>query len=418
MKPEITFPPAFKRIFEPHRLKVFYGGRGSAKSESVARYLLIEGAKEPMNILCCREFQASIKDSVHQLLSDLIQRYNLDSFYTVTNTEIRGQNGTLFIFSGLRNKIMSIKSMHNIKKCWVEEAQTMSYLSLQILLPTIRAEGSEILFTMNPELEEDPSYQALIADPPAGTLVVKVNYDQNPYFPEVLRIEMENMKKKDMEEYRHVWLGECRQAVEGAVFTKQLQRAAEEQRITDSVEWNPSVPVHTYWDLGKSDKTAIWFCQYVGQQWRVLRHYSNFLQPIEHYFEYVKSQPYNYGTHYLPHDARQDRLGMVRSIEEMARVELGNVSVVDRVQHKVNSIEAAKAIFPMCWFHKTDCSDGLSDLRRYRYDLDPQTGKIGKEPKHDIYSDSADAFQCFAMAATPDIVYEEYSPPTDYGRLG
>lgn len=419
MEVEIRIPPIFKRITEPHRTKVFYGGRGSGKSESIARYLLICGMQEPMNILCCREFQASIKDSVHQLLSDLITQYKLDSFYTVLNNEIRGKNGTVFIFSGLRNKIASIKSMHNIKKCWCEEAQTLSAYSLQVLFPTIRAEGSELIFTLNPEIEEDPSYQMLIANPPDDSLVVKVNYDSNPYFPDVLRKEMEQLKAKDPEEYLHVWEGQCRAAVQGAIFAKQIQKATEEGRINDDVTWEPNVPVNTYWDLGKSDQTSIWFCQYVGMQWRVLKNYSNFLQDIDHYIAYVQGQPYNYGMHYLPHDARHDRLGMIRSVEEQVRAAFGLVEVVDRTKHKVNSLEAAKAIFPLCWFHKTDCADGLSDLRRYSYALDPQTGKIGKQPKHDVHSDTADAFQCFAMAAQPHQEYDSIPYHDDSaGRLG
>lgn len=414
----VPLPKIFKGIHKPHRYKVFYGGRGSGKSQTVARYLLLAGKEEKMRILCCREFQTSIKESVKQLLEDLIIEMDLSAFYTVQTTEIRGINGTSFVFAGLHHNIANIKSMHDVKKCWVEEAQTVSDASWSILIPTIRSEGSEIILTLNPELEEDPTYQRFIVNPPTDALILKVNYHDNPYFPEVLRKEMEDLKAKDYPAYLNVWEGQPKAAVEGAIFTQQLQRAVEEGRINDEVEYNRSVPVHTYWDLGKSDKTAIWFCQYVGMQWRVLRCYSNFLQDLEHYMEFIESLPYTYGTHYLPHDARQDRLGMARSVEDQVRARLGSVEVVDRTTHKVNSLEAAKAIFPLCHFHKTDCADGLSSLRRYSYAMDPQTGKIGKQPKHDIYSDCADAFQCFAMAAQPERFDDDAPVRVSYPRLG
>lgn len=402
----VTIPKVFRGLQQAARYKVFYGGRGAAKSESVGRYLLLSGTEKPLTILCAREYQSSIKQSVKQLLENLISELGLTSFYRVLTTEIEGQNGTRFIFAGLRHNINNIKSIPNISKCWVEEAQTVSDASWSVLIPTIRAEDSEIIITFNPELADDPTYKRFVLSPPKGAIVQKVSYRDNKYFPDVLERERVELFERDPIAYDHVWEGNPRAAVEGAVFAQQLSKAEQEGRITD-VEYNPSIPVHTYWDLGKSDKTAIWFCQYAGMQWRVLHHYSNFLQPLEHYIDYVQAQAFTYGTHYLPHDARQDRLGMQRSIEDQARAALGNVEVVDRVARKAQSIEAAKAIFDICVFDSSKCSDGLNDLRKYRYALDAQSGRVSKAPLHDIHSDSADAFQCFAMAAQPDRVEDD-----------
>jgi len=307
--------------------------------------------------------------------------------------------------------------MHNIKRFWGEEAQVFSQHSLDVLFPTIRAKDSELLFSLNPELEEDPAYQFLVINPPPDTIVRHINYDQNPYFPEVLRREMEDMKQKDYQKYLNIWEGQCKQTIEGAIFEKQLQLAANEGRITDEVEWNSSVPVDTFWDLGKRHKTAIWIAQYAGMQWRILRCILGFGKNLEEYMEEIKQLPYSYGTHYLPHDAEHNRLGMQRSIKDQVEMELGNAQIVPRINHKINSIEAANAIFPLCWFHKTNCADGLHDLRRYAYKV-AEDGRISKEPD-DMYADVADAFQCFAMAAQPSMIETDSSIfVSPYGRLG
>lgn len=414
---EIRIPPAFKALNDPYDYYVIKGGRGSGKSESVGRHLLIKGLEKPRKIVCGREFQSSIKESVYDMLADFISTYNMQSIYKVMKTEIIGINGTTFSFVGLRHSINSIKSMYDVDQFWGEEAQTFSANTLKILLPTIRKAGSQLYFTMNPDLEEDPSYQSLVVNPPPKTLVLTVNYDQNPYFPDRLRQLMEKDRAEDYDKYLNVWEGQCRQAVEGAIFARQLEKAAQEGRITDDVEWIPQIPVHTYWDLGKANKTAIWFAQYVGMQWRILRCIVGFGRDLEDYIAEIQSLPYTYGTHYLPHDASHNRLGMQRSIEEQVQNVLGNVQIVERVPHKINSIEAAKAILPLCWFHKTDCADGLYNLRRYAYKV-REDGSVSQEPDHQ-YSDAADAFQGFAMAAQPDHIeqdspsYKSYDP-----RLG
>jgi len=295
--------------------------------------------------------------------------------------------------------------MFDVSCMWVEEAQTLSANTITVLLPTIRAPGSEIIFSMNPDLEEDPAYDMLISNPPPDTVVTTVNYDQNPYFPDNLRALMEDQKKKDYEKYLNVWEGQCRQTVEGAIFARQLEKAASEGRINDEVEYNNSVPVHTYWDLGKANKTAIWFAQYVGMQWRILHCIVGFGKDLEDYFEEIKSLPYILGTHYLPHDARQDRLGMQRSVEDQVRLALGNVEIVERVSHKINAIEAAKEIMQICHFHKSNCADGLYNMRRYAYKV-REDGTVSQEPDHQ-YSDAPDAFMTFAMSAQPDRVEDD-----------
>lgn len=402
---EMKIPPVYKALDEDYDYFVIKGGRGSAKSESVGRKLLLKGIEQPKKIVCGREFQSSIKESVYDMLADFISTYKLQQFYDVLKTEIRGVNGTTFSFVGLRHSINSIKSMYDVDEFWGEEAQTFSANTLKILLPTIRKNGSHLYFTMNPDMEEDPSYQMLVVHPPPRTLVLEVNYDKNPYFPDRLRRLMERDKEENYEKYLNVWEGKCKQTIEGAIFSRQLEKAAEEGRINDEVEYNPSVPVHTFWDLGKANKTAIWFAQYVGMQWRMLYCIVGFGKDLEDYFAEIQSLPYTYGTHYLPHDARQNRLGMQRSVEDQVRAALGNTEIVERVTHKINSIEAAKDIMGLCHFHQTNCADGLYNLKRYAYKV-REDGTVSQEPDHQ-YSDAADAFQCFAMSAQPDIIEDD-----------
>lgn len=192
-------------LFEPHRYKVYHGGRGGAKSQSIARALLIQGYSEKHKILCAREIQKSIQDSVHSLLKEQIAEIGLESFYEVQKSTIIGKNGTEFLFAGLRSNIANVKSIPNITRAWIEEAQSASVSNIKTLALTVRAKDSEIWLSFNPELEDDPIYQDYVLYPPDDAIVVKIDYDDNPFFPEVLRKEMESDKKRNYENYLHVW---------------------------------------------------------------------------------------------------------------------------------------------------------------------------------------------------------------------
>lgn len=195
------------------------GGRGSAKSRSAAAALLLQAASEPHRVLCAREIQKSIKDSVKRLLDDEIARLGLGDFYESVENEIRGKNGSLFIFAGLRGNSASIKSMEGITRCWVEEAQTISRSSLDDLIPTIRTPDSEIWFTYNPRFDTDPIDTMFKADElPPNTILLHVNWQDNPWFPDVLKQEMDYDKRRDMDKYLHIWEGQYQTSSEARVF--------------------------------------------------------------------------------------------------------------------------------------------------------------------------------------------------------
>jgi phage terminase large subunit len=215
---DVDFPIAYQFLFKPSRYKVMYGGRGSAKSWSVAKALLLLGYSKPLQILCAREIQKSLSDSVHKLLCQQIDAMGLADFYTATKESIVGANGTSFIFKGIRNNTQEIKSTEGIDICWVEEAQAVSSDSWDVLIPTIRKNGSEIWITFNPLDADAPTYQRFVVNPPDNAIVKKINYTDNPFFPDTLREEMEWLKAKDYQAYCHIWLGECRTLREALVF--------------------------------------------------------------------------------------------------------------------------------------------------------------------------------------------------------
>lgn len=201
-------PKWAEALFKPNRYKVLYGGRGGAKSYAVADALLIQGAQEQHRVLCTREYQSSIKDSVHRLLADRAQDIGLDTFYEVQRDKIIGANGTEFVFYGVQRNVDSIKSMKGITRLWVEEAHNVSEQSWRTLLPTIREDRSEVWVTLNPYREEDPTSQRFIVSPPPGALVLNVNYRDNPFLPDVLEEERKlDMRRLDPSTYDHVWNG-------------------------------------------------------------------------------------------------------------------------------------------------------------------------------------------------------------------
>jgi phage terminase large subunit len=390
------FPAKLQILFKKARYKVLYGGRGGAKSWGVARALLILAAKAPIRVLCAREYQTSIRDSVHKLLSDQIEALGLSTFFEITQSSIRGQNGSEFSFVGLKNNVSNIKSFEGVDICWVEEAQTVSRHSWNVLIPTIRKVDSEIWITFNPELETDETYQRFVIKAPDDCLVSKINWSDNPWFPETLRLEKDALKLRDPASYQTVWEGMCRQTVDGAIFASEMQYADLQGRI-GRVPYDPAKPVHAVFDLGWADHTAIWFVQFVGMETRLIRYMEDNQKTISHYLSVMQGFGYFYDTLWLPHDAENKTLAANgNTIEDIVRAAGYKTRILPRVPI-ADSINAARTIFNNCWFDRENCSEGLACLRHYRYDVDPETGNFSRQPLHDHYSHGADAFRYVAM---------------------
>ena len=390
------FPVKMASLFDKARYKIYYGGRGAGKSHSVAKALLILGARSPIRVLCAREYQTSIKDSVHKLLCDQIELMNMHSIYEITQNSIRGKNGSEFAFVGLKNNVANVKSYEGIDICWVEEAQTVSRMSWNTLIPTIRKEGSEIWVTFNPELESDETYQRFVLRPPEGAVVQKINWSDNPWFPEVLALEKDALKSRDPSAYQTVWEGLCRLTVDGAIFANEMQVAELDGRIT-KVTYDPTKPVHAIFDLGWADSTAIWFLQFVGMETRLIRYHEDSQKTISHYLALMQTYGYMYDTLWLPHDAQNKTLASNgKSIEEIVRAAGYKTRIIERTPI-ADSINAARTIFRNCWFDRENCYDGLQCLRHYKYQVDPDTGQFSRNPLHDQYSHGADSFRYIGL---------------------
>jgi phage terminase large subunit len=407
LNPDI--PAALAPLFQPARYKVLYGGRGGAKSWSIARALLIMGVERPIRVLCAREFQSSIADSVHKLLSDQIEEMGLSSLYDIQKATIYGRNGTEFRFAGIRTNVGAIKSFEGIDICWIEEAVNVSRSSWMTLIPTIRKDGSEIWVSFNPELEEDETYKRFVLKPPPDAIVIKMGWQDNPWFPATLKAEMEDLRKRDEDDYLHIYGGHCKHTLDGAVFAKEMRLAVEQDRITE-VPWNQAKPVDTFWDLGKRDSTSIWFAQVVGFEFRILDFYEASGENLSHYIKVLQQKPYTYGTTWMPHDAEHDLLASERTIAQQMRSAGHKVRVIPRVG-KTNQIEAARTIFGQCWFDREKTADGLQHLRHYQFEVDRKTGLRGKEPMHDEHSHAADAFLGLGMALREPKTNAAVMPP-------
>ena len=199
------------------RRNYIYGGRGSGKSHDVAEYCLFRAYQSKIKVLCTRELQNSIADSVYSLLKNKIVDMHLDFFFTVYKDRIVGNNGSEFIFKGIHNNVSEIKSMENISIAWLEESQSLSRESIDVIVPTIRAPGSILIFTFNPYKDNDPIYMEM-KNATEDDLVIKANYSDNPWFPEELRLEMERDKKNDYQKYLWVWEGECLGLSDAQIF--------------------------------------------------------------------------------------------------------------------------------------------------------------------------------------------------------
>ncbi|VAW38949.1 Phage terminase, large subunit [hydrothermal vent metagenome] len=416
----VKFPKVYKRWDDPYRYKISYGGRAAARSWTFARKLLLRGVESSLLILCTRELQKSIKDSVHRLLKNQITLMNLDGFYDVTETSIKGSNGTEFIFLGTRHNPNEIRSLEGVSIAWIEEGHALTEDSWDIIDPTIRKEGSEIWISYNTRFKYDTVHKMFVLDtPPPSSLVVKTSYKDNPYLTEVLKTQLATMKEKDYEKYLNIWEGDLKQLSVGAIFGKQITEAKRAGRLL-SIPVIANCEVDTFSDLGKKDQTAFWFMQRVGNEYRFIDYYENRLEDVDHYTRVLKALNYNYGTHYMPHDAAHQRLGMKRNIKEQFEDGgINPITVVKVTPDKSGAIQMARDLFSGCWFHKgTELSReegevdwllegmqtrtermerGFDALCNYRYKYNDTDDVFQQKPHHDWASNGADAFLQFAQ---------------------
>ena len=409
---ELTIPEQYKELFQPSkswRHLIYKGGRSSGKSYQVALSRLILGSHKCLRGLCTREFQNSMDDSVKALLADLVRKYNLKD-WQVLDKELRNlKTGSEIHFKGLHNNAQTIKSYEGVDWCWVEEAQSVSAESINTLIPTIRKEGSQIIWTYNPLTEHDP-VKELVEDrykDRGNAYVLHINSDavEDLLSPEIIE-ERETMRQDNPELFAHIWLGEPLTAKTGTVFGNQIARAEIDGRI-GSVPYDASAGVYTAIDLGIGDSTAIWWFQLVGQEIHFIDHYESSGEDLGHYISIIKNKPYNYTTHYLPHDAKQRELqtGMTR-VEFFENNGIHNIEVLRPTnfqlgQDDINLIARPK--FSRVWIDREKCERGLKCLRAYHYEYDEKNKILKNKPEHDWSSHSSSAFIYALMAAAESV---------------
>lgn len=412
----IQFPEKLEFLFQPARYKVAYGGRGSAKSWGFARALLILGAQRPLRIMCTREVQNSIADSVHKLLSDQIGMLGLGYFYEVTEKAIRGLNGTEFGFAGLRQQnVHNLKSYEGADIAWVEEGQSVSKRSWNILTPTIRKPGSEIWVSFNPELDTDETWLRFVEHRPAGAVVVEMNWRDNPWFPAELEAERQDTLKRNPDDYDNIWEGKPRRSVPGAIYVKEIDRLISDGRVR-AVPYDPKLKVHTIWDLGWNDSMSIIFVQRHMSEIRVVDFLEDSHRTLDDYAAELNAKRYNYGTDWLPHDGDTRDFKTGRSAREILTDMGRTVQIVPNVGVEPG-IKAARTIFGQCYFDDVRCKALVDHLKRYRRNIPSTTGEPGT-PVHDEHSHAADAFRYLALVVEQMTNDDGWAKPIHYESRG
>ena len=398
METNIQIPKAFSGLFQPKRYKIFYGGRGGAKSHNFGRALLVMAMQKPLRILCARELQNSIGDSVHKLLSDLIAQYDLHRFYEVQKAIIKGANGSEFIFKGLKYNANEIKSTEGIDIAWVEEAEKVSDASWEMLIPTVRKPDSEIWISFNTKNITDPTYQRFVAKSTPDMLVKKVSWRDNPFFPAVLDSERKRLEVQDPTAYAHIWEGEPDLRRSGTIYAALIDQARAAERIVD-VPHKPNVPTITAWDLGKRHGTCIWFAQIVGREPRVIDYHEAYGSDadIDKLAAVVLGKDYLYEAHYTPHDGKHERLGMKGSINDQLRKAGLHIREVPSLSIQAG-IEKGKALIREAYIDKTRCANGLHAMQHYHYEYDEARQCFKNDPYDDWSADASDAWRYLAIA--------------------
>ena len=413
MQVTAQIPEKLEFLFRPARYKVAHGGRGSAKSWGFARALLILSLKNPLRILCTREVQKSIKDSVHRLLSDQIEQMGLGSMFDILETEIRGKNGSLFVFAGLSTQtVESIKSFEGVDICWVEEGQAVKKRSWDVLTPTIRKPGSEIWVTFNPELDSDEVWVRFVKHQPPNAVVQQMNWRDNPWFPAELEAERQATLSRSPEDYANIWEGQTRPAVEGAIFHNEVAAAIKERRIRP-VPYDPLLRVHTIWDLGWNDSMSIICAQRNASEVRVIEFIEDSHRTLDHYIADLKERRWNWGKDYIPHDAKAKNIQTGKSAEEIFR-KLGRSPVIVPNMDVESGIRAARMVFPRVYFDEDKAHELVEHLKRYRRAVSQTTNEPGA-PLHDEHSHAADSFRYMAIVVD-QMANNENSRPIPYKK--
>jgi len=446
-KIDVQLPEKLGWVFEQKAdYRGAYGGRGAAKTIAFANMAIIDIIRlndKPWHFLCGRELQKSLKDSVFSVIAAQIKELGVDDLFEVGKEYIRCKNGNDFLFYGLKSNIAEVKGLHGVRRTWLEEAQKVSQSSLTYLIPTVMRDffDCELWSTWNPDDEDDPIHKMFITDADSTMAVTKINYTDNPWFPEGLeKVRLRDLKNNP-HRYDWIWNGNFNTNSEGAVYGKWISEMERSGRVRNEL-YDPELPVHSAWDLGFSDDTAIWFWQMVGNEVRLIDYYENNREGIKHYIEVLLGREivvdaygdngkvikwhkgkelengahrskYKYGNHFVPHDAANKLLQAGgRSAVQQAH-EFGVETRVVAATSQQNQIEAARRTLMTTWIDPDRCKDGMKSLRKYRYLFDENKNRYLDKPDHDFCSHGCDAYEIIAQVWKSSIM-AEVKPPVKY----
>jgi phage terminase large subunit len=413
----ISIPTAevFTPLLERARYKGVYGGRGSGKSHFFAGLMVEDCLREPgesgegLRAVCIREVQKDLSQSAKLLIEDKLAMHGLTEAdgFKVFRDVIQTPRDGLIIFKGMQDYTAeSVKSLENFKRAWWEEAQTATQPSLTLLRPTMRADDSEIWFSWNPRRKTDAVDAMLRGEHlPTGAVVVKANWNENPWFPKVLQAERSDCLRDNPDQYAHIWEGDYATVLAGAYFARELAAARLQKRI-GRVAPDPLMTTRAFFDIGgtgaKADAVACWIAQFVGREIRVLDYYEAVGQPLAVHIAWLRSSGYAKALIVLPHDgATADKVFDVSYQSAFSAAGFETQVVPNQgAGAAAMRIEAARRRFPSCWFNEETTRAGLDALGWYHERRD-ESRAVGLGPSHDWSSHGADAFGLMC------VVYEE-----------
>jgi phage terminase large subunit len=350
-------------------------------------------------VVCIREVQNSIKDSVKQLLIDKIHKLGLQDAFEPLESEIRGPNGSVIIFKGMQSyNADNIKSLEGYDIAWVEEAQTLSQHSLDLLRPTLRNDGSELWFSWNPRHKTDPVDAFFRKSPPENAISVFINWRDNPWFPKVLQDEMQHDFETDPDKADHIWNGAYGSS-QGAILAKWVNKAERDGRIRDDVAFDPyGAPVELSSDLGFRDTASWWYWQRRIGGYALVKYEGDSGLDADDWIirigETLQSLSIKkLGKIWLPHDARAKTFQSKHSSIEKFLAAYGSdkVAIVPQ-SRKSDQINAARHIITKCEFNRTACEAGLDGLVAWEFEWNVDTNVFSQNPVHNWASHPSDAF--------------------------
>lgn len=409
---QIPTAEVFEPLLAPARYKGAWGGRGSGKSHFFAGLLIEDSlAEKGLLSVCIREVQKTLKDSSKRLIEAKLKDFDLGEAdgFKIFNEVIQTPGDGAIIFQGMQDHTAeSIKSLEGFKRAWWEEAQAASTRSLNLLRPTIRAEGSELWFSWNARLKNDP-VDVMLRGPeqPTGSVVVKANWRDNPWFTSVLEQERQDCLRTQPDQYDHIWEGGYLTVAAGAYYAKHLAEAKNEGRIS-RVAADPLMTLRLIVDIGgtgaKADSFVIWVAQSIGKEIRWLDYYESQGQPLAAHLAWCRERGYtpDRAQFWLPHDGSSNDKVFDVSYESALRAAGYQVTVVPNQGKGAAAarIEAARRLFPRMWFDEAKTEAGRAALGWYHEKKD-ETRNIGLGPEHDWASHGADAFGLGA------VIYDE-----------